>query len=786
LPGGSDHSFPVEFFLGPKDQADHLRETGFLGAAMITFQSVPEAFPIAVAAVFSSVLAVVAWRRRAMPMAPAFATMMAGETLWALGAALEPLVVELAIKRLLIDLRILGVFTAILGLLAFVLRFTGLQAWSRRPRFAAICAGAIPLIALAWTDPLHHLYWSSLSIRRIGTAWIAIRSFGPGFWAILAYCYAVVATSIVLLVQAVFRSTAVHRTQAAVMLFGVLLPGAVEILDMTHMLPSIPVDLVSPTFAVTGLCFLPALFRWHLLDLPPVAWVAVVEGMDDPVVVIDPWRRIVKLNPAAERLFGRSSAEAAGALACEAFSHWPALVDRVRRVDLREQSIELAGPDRAVESPFDLRISPLGDHGRPFGWVLVLRDIGGIKRAEQERLRTLREQAASNEAEAANRAKDRFLATLSHELRTPLTPVLATVSAMLDDNSTPESFRTVLEMIRRNVFLEAQLIDDLLDRTRIRSGNLRLNREPVDAHELVERAIDLCREDLRKAQLDLTLDLSARQREVNADPGRLQQVFWNLLKNAIKFTPPGGRVTVRSRDAQTSPDGTRGPTLILEVSDTGIGIEPGLLPRIFDVIEDDGVASSSLRPRGLGLGLLISRSVIEHHRGRLTASSPGKNRGATFTVEIPAFDTPRLRPSRGDARSATADGSRAIATILLVEDNADIRNSLSRLLTQRGHVVYTGSSMEQALEIASQVEFEILISDIDLPDGSGLELLWKLRSRRSVAGIALSGFGSPEDVELSRAAGFVEHLTKPVNFHQLASAIDRVADHGPVEHSFAS
>jgi PAS domain S-box-containing protein len=739
---------------------------------MITYQSVPEAFPIGVAAGVSSVLAVIAWRRRAMPMAPAFATMMIGETLWALGAAIEPVVVELSIKRLFIDLRIFGTIIAVLGLLAFVLRFTGHERWLEPRRFAMIGAPAIPLIALAWTDPLHHLYWTRLSIGRIGGSWIAVRSFGPAFWLVLVYCYALAAASSLLLVQAVIKTAGVHRAQAGVMLFGTLLPWFVEILDMARLLPFIPVDLVSPTFAVTGLCFLPALLRLHLLDLPPVAWVAVVEGMDDPVVVIDPWRRIVRLNPAAERLLGRTSVEAAGLEAARAFSQWPALANRLGRLELHEETSELDGPDSDVPSWFDVRISPLDDGVSPSGWVMVLREISGLKRAEQERVRRLHEQAARAEAEAANRAKDRFLATLSHELRTPLTPVLATVTAMLDDPATPPGYRAVLEMIRRNVFQEARLIDDLLDQTRIRNGKLVLKREVVDAHALVDRVIEACRHDLRSARLELALDLAARRHQVDADPDRLQQVIWNLLKNAIKFTPAGGLVTVRSRDAQADSEGEPVHELILSISDTGIGIEPDVLPHIFDLPENER-GSSSRRPGGLGLGLLISRSIVEQHGGRLSAASDGKNRGATFTVEIPSADAP-LGPARaGAARGAGAVDCHAAPAILLVEDNADIRNYLARLLTLRGHKVHTASSVENALQIASEVDFQLLISDIDLGNGSGLELMWKLRTGRAVPGIALSGFGSSEDIELSRSAGFSEHLTKPVDFHRLEMAIDR-------------
>lgn len=746
----------------------------------MTFQSIPEVIPIGIAAVFSGALAVFAWSRRSMPMAPAFATMMAGETVWALGSALEPSIVELPIKRLCIDLRLLGTVTAMLGLVAFVFRYTGLFRWLKAYRFGAICAPALPLLVLAWTDPWHNLYWTRLEIVSIGGSSIAIRSFGPGFWAMCAYCYALVALSTLLLIQAVFRCTGLYRVQAAVMLFGVLLPWVVDIVDMLRLCRFIPADVVSMTFAVTGFSFLPALFRFRLLDLPPVAWAMVVKRMDDVVVVIDPWGRIVNLNPAAERLIGRKSREVTGVEAARAFSEWSALADRLGRVERHEESFELDGPDSATASSFDVRISPLGDDDRPVGWALVLRDITRLKRADQERVRMLSEQAARAEAETANRAKDRFLATLSHELRTPLTPILATVTVMLDDSATPGQFRNVLEMIHRNVTLQARLIDDLLDLTRIRRGQLHLKREVIDAHGLVCQVVEICREDLRSARLQLVLDLAARRHDVDADPARLQQVLWNLIKNAIKFSPTGeGAVTIRSRNRDDDLLQVGGSWLVIEVSDEGIGIEPELLPRIFSMFEQGG-PSTGPKFGGLGLGLTISRSIVEQHGGRLGASSEGHGRGATLTLELPVVAAAISRPSLPPPTPSVVMSRRCLK-ILMVEDNKDTLNYFSQMLMQRGHVVRTATNLATALCVASETDFELLISDIELPDGSGLELMWKLRSKGSVKGIALSGFGSSDDVEQSHCAGFSEHLTKPVEFRRLEEAIQRVAASSQLE-----
>jgi signal transduction histidine kinase/ActR/RegA family two-component response regulator len=750
------------------------RHAGLIGAGTMMLQQNPEAIPFMLAGGTSAVLALFAWRRREMPRALSFITMMAGETVWASSEALELIAVAEPVKLLCINLRVVGAVISILGMLAFVLHYTGRNRWLEPRRFAALCAVPLALVPVAWTNPLHHRFWSSIRVEDIGGFQMAIRGYGPGFWALFGYSYILVAASTFLLAAAVVRSVGLYRAQAAVMLFGVLVPWVVSIIDMTQIFGHFYVDTAAATFAVTGLAFVPGLFRLRLLDLTPVAWATVVERIDDPVVVIDARGRIVVLNAAAQRLVGRPARDLLAVEATRAFGTWPALADRLDRIAAdQEARFELDGPDSALTSSFDARIWRLGDGARASGWVLVLRDVTERKRAEEERVRVLREQAARAEAEAANRAKDRFLATLSHELRTPLTPILATATAMLEDPTTPDPFRTVLEMIRRNVTLEARLIDDLLDLTRIRRGKLYLERAIIDAHELVHQVVEICREDLRSRQLRLTVDLAARRHHVNADSARLQQVLWNLIKNAIKFTPPGGGVTVRSREPDGNTRGAAHTGLILEVSDTGIGIEPDLLPRIFEVFEQGGSSSAS-RPGGLGLGLMISRSIVEQHGGRLTAASGGKELGATFTVELPTVAAPIPTPP-GDLPLPTVAIPGRPLTILLVEDNADTLNYLARMLTLRGHDVHTAASLASALRVASQVAYDVLVSDIELPDGNGLELIRTLRTSRAVSGIALSGFGSSEDIELSRSAGFAEHLTKPVVFGRLEEAIQQVA-----------
>ena len=367
--------------------------------------------------------------------------------------------------------------------------------------------------------------------------------------------------------------------------------------------------------------------------------------------------------------------------------------------------------------------------------------------------------------EAASRAKDHFLAVLSHELRTPLTPVLAAVARLESDDTLRREVREALGMIRRNVELEARLIDDLLDLTRISRGKIELRREVTDARELLHHAVDTCcSRDVAAGRIRLELGLTPGDYRIWADAPRLTQVFWNLLNNAVKFTPDGGSVLVRS----SSEDGL----LRIEVSDTGIGIEPAMLPRIFDAFEQ-AERRITRRFGGLGLGLAVSKAIVEMHGGKLAAESPGPGLGATFRIELPVGELPREeRVARVEEALAPAA---ADLSILLVEDHADTSEALAELLRLLGYQVQVAGSVAAALDLADASGIDLVISDLGLPDGSGLDLMRELGTRHGLRGIALSGYGMEEDVQRSREAGFEAHLTKPVNLQTLQDAIRRAS-----------
>jgi signal transduction histidine kinase/CheY-like chemotaxis protein len=384
----------------------------------------------------------------------------------------------------------------------------------------------------------------------------------------------------------------------------------------------------------------------------------------------------------------------------------------------------------------------------------------------------------------ANAAKDQFLALLSHELRNPLSPVIAMVSEL--EASAPQSpeVKRALEVIRRNVELEARLIDDLLDVTRISKGKLQLTFETVSVHEILQRAYEICREDILAKNLRMEFRLRAENVHVQGDPARLQQVFWNLIKNSVKFTPEQGRIIIETFNP--SPE-----QIEIRTTDTGIGIEPEKIGKIFNAFEQ-GQSSITRRFGGLGLGLAISKAMVSAHGGEIRVESEGRDRGATFivtlqTVAAPAVTEPTKDRSPAASRSdAAARVKKDAPRLLVVDDHHDTCAGLKMMLERRGYRVAVAHCADEAVDRAGEQEFDLLISDIGLPDRSGYELMQELRASKGLRGIALSGFGMENDITRARESGFSEHLTKPINFERLEQAIQNLLETEPAARSNGS
>ncbi|MGI8605324.1 MAG: response regulator [Verrucomicrobiales bacterium] len=426
-------------------------------------------------------------------------------------------------------------------------------------------------------------------------------------------------------------------------------------------------------------------------------------------------------------------------------------------------------------------IAPMRARGRMLGtFSLFSSEPSRFKQAEISLVEELAERAgialdnsrlfteakqAREAAEAANTAKDRFLAMLSHELRTPLSPVLHAVALLREDGDCPPALRDSLEIIHRNVQLEARLIDDLLDLARIRNGKLQLREEPSDAHDLLQRALGICQPAIEAANLNLALNLKAAQSILFADPARIQQIFWNVLSNAIKHTQSGGTISVETANQSGQ--------LMVQIKDTGRGIDPARLETIFDAFEQ----ADSVNSGGLGLGLAICKALTIAHGGSIAVHSEGIGFGTTFAISLPVASPERLTSTVKPA--ASIPKPRRDLRLLLVEDHPDSATTLQRLLSRRGYEVRLASSVSGALKIAQEFDFDLLVSDIGLPDGTGIDLvqtLSNLRKDREIRAVALSGYGRQQDLESSRAAGFQYHLTKPVDFPLLEDALTRLGD----------
>ncbi len=382
-------------------------------------------------------------------------------------------------------------------------------------------------------------------------------------------------------------------------------------------------------------------------------------------------------------------------------------------------------------------------------------------------------EAAKSRAEDATRAKDDFLAALSHELRTPLNPALLLATSLAEDPSLPEQVRNDITVIAKGIALQARLVDDLLDITRITGGKLRLDLRPIDAHAALRHAYEILRADVREQEIDVTLELDAPRHTIRADAVRLQQIFWNILKNAAKFTARGGAVMVRTRNPVERPE-----IFEVEIIDNGIGIEPEMLDRVFDAFiqEEHGHGH---RFGGIGLGLAISHRLVELQNGRISAESKGRGQGATFRIHLPLAGA-ETRAEEAPATATPAATAPAARHILLVEDHEQTRTTLMQLLRRRGHVVTGVASIQAARERAAQGDCDLLISDLGLPDGDGHDLMAELAQEHGLPGIALSGYGMEQDVARSRASGFCAHLTKPVDIRALEAAISAAPHLAPV------
>lgn len=491
---------------------------------------------------------------------------------------------------------------------------------------------------------------------------------------------------------------------------------------------------------------------------------AIVESSDDAIIGKDLNGKIISCNRGASELYGYPREGLVGKSITilsppELHDEEKKIAERLRQGGKLEHYETVRRRENGTFIPVSLTISPIRDaSGKVIGGSDIARDITERKNYEQRLEESLAREMA------ANRAKDDFLAALSHELRTPLNPVLLLASDGVRNNDYSPQARMDFDTIRKNIELEARLIDDMLDLTRITRGKLTLDMKPVDIHIALHDAAGTVQADVERKQIQLTLNLNADRPIVRGDAVRLRQIFWNVLKNAVKFTPYEGKISIETRTLAED-------KLVVAIADTGIGMEADELERVFGAF-----AQGTHHFGGLGLGLAISRALVELHAGSIRAESEGKNRGAKFSIELPvAKELEQYDAARAGAVPPATAPMKKIQTrnirILLVEDHEPTRASLTQLLSRRNYKVTPCGSLAEARSIVGKIKFNLLISDIGLPDGNGYDLMEELRKHSQMKGIALTGYGMENDVNRSYAAGFAAHLTKPVRMESLDDAL---------------
>ncbi|MCA1562806.1 MAG: MASE1 domain-containing protein [Acidobacteria bacterium] len=513
---------------------------------------------------------------------------------------------------------------------------------------------------------------------------------------------------------------------------------------------------------------------------------AILDTALDAIILMNHRGTITEFNPAAERTFGYRREDVLGRELAELLI--PRELREQHREGLARYLATGTGPfiDRRIETtghhadghefPVEVSITRVSDDDPP-RFTGFVRDLTARVTAEREREQLLQgELSARREAEAANRAKDEFLATLSHELRTPLNAIVGWTRMLLDGTMDERSTRRALQVIDRNAHLQVQLVGDILDVSRIITGGLRLDLQPVDLGSIIGAALDAVRPAANAKKLRLRSRLMASARLTEGDPQRLQQVVWNLLANAVKFTQVGGHVEVELVDAGDG--GVR-----IRVQDDGAGIEPAFLPHVFERFRQaDG--SVSREHGGLGLGLAIVRHLVELHGGTVRAESPGPGKGSAFTVELPRMDADRALTSSDEQQQAgSRDGSERNQTAtlegcraLVVDDNEDARELIATILTTAGAHVQTASSVSEALRHFEASPPDVLLADIGMPGADGYALIREIRRREAHSGLhlsaaAITAYAANPDRERALAAGFDRHVAKPIRPAAIVEAV---------------
>ena len=526
-------------------------------------------------------------------------------------------------------------------------------------------------------------------------------------------------------------------------------------------------------------------------------WLRVtLSSIGDAVIATDLKGKVTFINPTAEELTGWDRIDAIDIDLAKIFR----IVNEETRETVENpvskvirEGITVGLANHTILISRNGRECPVDDSGAPIrnikgeitGVVLVFRDVSDRKRADHEREELLhREQEARERAETTSRIKDEFLATVSHELRTPLTAMLGWSRLLSQGRLDTDASKRAIEVIERNAIAQSQIVNDLLEMSRVITGKMRLELIPIDLAPVLQSAIETLRPTAQAKGITLQASIPSLSVQVRSDPDRMQQIMWNLLSNAIRFTPPNGKVEVGLKQV--------GSNVEIVVQDTGIGIDPEFLPYVFDRFKQ---ADSSITRKygGLGLGLAIARSLVELHGGEITAESSGEGMGTTFVIKLPIAEVenveteqdlslPHVRALRSTDDHEERTLSLAGLRVLVVDDETDALDLMSVVLEQYGAEVQTASSAGIALVMLPQWRPNVLVSDIGMPGEDGYVFIRKVRSLAPEQGgltpaAALTAYARMEDKTRALAAGYQIHVAKPVDPKEIVTVVSNLANH---------
>ncbi|MGB8644709.1 MAG: histidine kinase N-terminal 7TM domain-containing protein [Anaerolineae bacterium] len=716
-----------------------------------------------VSALVSGAIALYAWRHRAMTGAVPLGVLMLGAVAWSFGYAMEMGGATLETRVLWAQIQYLGICSIPLGMLVLAGQSTGLTWWLTRRNLILLSILPVFTLLLVWTNGLHGLIWAETRLVVEGGLVVLDLKHGPFFWVYLSYSYVLLVCAALLLLRTIFRAYGLQRKQAIILFVGTLFPWLGNLLYITGFTLFPSLDLTPFGYTLSGLFAAYGLFRYHLLDIVPMARDKVVQNMRDGVMVLDAQARVADLNPAAQAFIGLDR-QVIGRPAAEILSPYPELATSF---NASETLAPLTWKQGKTVRYYDATISPLFERRKITGWLIVLHNVTESKQAQEA-------------AESANRAKSMFLANMSHELRTPLNAILGFTQLIARDSNLTHSQRENLGIVGRSGEHLLALINEVLELSKIESGHVTLRPVEFDLYTLVLGLGEMFRLRAESKGMRLVLERSPEvPREVRADEGKLRQVLINLLGNAVKFTERGA-VTLR---VQPGPDAG---WIHFEVQDTGVGIPAEDLERIFDAFVQ--TASGSEMPQGSGLGLTISRQFVQLMGGELTATSQ-VGVGSTFSFDIMAAPVVRsqmaARPMQEHGQTpgmlkepVALDGGPY--RLLVVEDVDANRKLLTSVLESLGpgFAVCAAVDGAEGVQIWQTWRPHLVWMDIRMPVLDGYEATRQIRAAEAGENsrtiiVALTANVFEEDRARTLAEGCDDFVRKPFREADIRDVLSR-------------